>query len=73
MFKQFWNCYSKGKFLSYDYGLVGNRRAYGTDNPVEYFEHYGLIDVPCHFIAGLNDNLIPAKDALKHYKVRPAP
>ena len=31
--------------------------------------HYHLIDVPIHFMAGLNDNLIPAKDCFKHYKV----
>jgi hypothetical protein len=30
--------------------------------------HYNLIDVPIHFMAGLNDNLIPAKDTFKHYK-----
>jgi len=69
VFKQFWTCYLKGKFLSYDYGSVGNQRAYGSDQPLDYFSLYHLIDVPCHFIAGLNDNLIPAKDALKHYKV----
>ena len=31
--------------------------------------HYHLIDVPIHFMAGLNDNLIPARDCFKHYKV----
>jgi hypothetical protein len=31
--------------------------------------HYHLIDIPIHFMAGLNDNLIPAKDCFKHYKV----
>ena len=34
--------------------------------------HYHLIDIPIHFMAGLNDNLIPAKDCFKHYKVTAA-
>ena len=31
----------------------------------DYMAHYHLIDIPIHFMAGLNDNLIPAKDCFK--------
>ena len=125
VFLQFWNCYVKKRFLSYDYGPRANLRIYGsvparprltgqlssgasacpppaqllaracasvlletrtralpaslfphpahtpcsTETPVDYMAHYHLIDIPIHFMAGLNDNLIPAKDCFKHYKV----
>lgn len=69
VFKQFWNCYHKRAFLSFDYGPEGNLRHYGTQTPIDYMAHYHLIDVPIHFMAGQNDNLIPAKDIMKHYKV----
>jgi len=31
---QFWNCYAKKRFLSYDYGPLANLRLYGTERPV---------------------------------------
>lgn len=34
VFKQFWNSYLKGRFLSFDYGPEGNLRHYGTQTPV---------------------------------------
>ncbi|EKX46645.1 AB-hydrolase associated lipase region-containing protein [Guillardia theta CCMP2712] len=84
VFLQFWNNYVKvptvttrkgakkscqqKRFLSFDYGPEVNLRVYGTETPVDYMAHYHLIDIPIHFMAGLNDNLIPAKDCFKHYK-----
>lgn len=68
VFRQFWKCYVKGKFLSYDHGPEGNLKAYGTETPVDYMSHYNLVDIPIHFMAGQNDKLIPAKDCFKHYK-----
>jgi len=34
VFIQFWNCYMKKRFLSYDYGPRANLRIYGTETPV---------------------------------------
>ncbi len=46
VFRQFWRCYTSGRFLSYDHGPEGNLKAYGTETPVDYMSHYNLIDVP---------------------------
>lgn len=42
---------------------------YGTEKPLCYKDHYGLIDIPIHFFSSLNDNLIRADDVNEHYNL----
>lgn len=36
--------------------------------PIDYGEHYGLIDIPISLFIAMNDRLIRADDVLRHYE-----
>jgi len=40
------------EFQPYDYGRKANRERYGADQPPNYRQDFGLLDVPVHFVAG---------------------
>eukprot|EP00698_Gefionella_okellyi_P010070 TRINITY_DN2592_c0_g1_i1.p1 TRINITY_DN2592_c0_g1~~TRINITY_DN2592_c0_g1_i1.p1 ORF type:complete len:707 (-),score=130.69 TRINITY_DN2592_c0_g1_i1:55-2175(-) len=65
----------KKRFAAFDYGSKGNMQAYGQKQPIDFSQHYDKIDIPVHFVYGLNDRLITPEDVAVHYralrKVRP--
>ena len=65
--KHFYEIYRTGKFQAYDYGRKKNIDQYGTETPLNYLEHYHLIDVPINFFISMNDVLIRADDIIEHY------
>ena len=65
--KHFYSIWKSGKFLAFDYGRVRNQEVYGTEQPLNYLEHYGLIDIPINFFISMNDALIRADDIIEHY------
>lgn len=59
-----------GKFLMYDFGnAAANMEAYGSPEPLDLGQQYGLIDVPVDLVAGQKDKVIPASMIRKHYKL----
>lgn len=67
MCNHFYQCYKHNKFEAYDYGKKKNLEIYGTINPLNYLDHYHLIDIPIHFFISMNDLLIRADDIMEHY------
>jgi hypothetical protein len=65
--KHFYEIYRTGRFQAYDYGRKKNIAHYGTETPLNYLEHYHLIDVPINFFISMNDVLIRADDIIEHY------
>lgn len=71
VYKQFWQMWSHGRFEAYDYGsAVINSVRYGTSDgrPLNYMEHYDVIDIPVHFAMGMQDALIEPVSVIHHYK-----
>ena len=62
-----YQCYKAGGFQAFDYGKKKNREIYGTDKPLNYLDHYHLINIPIHFFISMNDMLIRADDILENY------
>ncbi|KAK9278199.1 hypothetical protein L1049_027760 [Liquidambar formosana] len=59
-----------GKFIMYDYGNASsNMEVYGSPEPLDLGENYGLIDVPVDLVAGRRDKVIPPSMVRKHYKL----
>ncbi|XVF53942.1 hypothetical protein PTKIN_Ptkin05aG0140900 [Pterospermum kingtungense] len=59
-----------GKFRMYDYGSTSaNMEVYGSPEPLELGEYYGLIDIPVDLVAGRNDQVIRQSMVKKHYKL----
>ncbi|KAL4633253.1 hypothetical protein ACB092_04G109700 [Castanea dentata] len=59
-----------GKFRMYDYGSASaNMEVYGSPEPLDLGEHYGLIDIPVDLVAGQKDKVIRPSMVRKHYKV----
>ncbi|KAF6137247.1 hypothetical protein GIB67_036284 [Kingdonia uniflora] len=59
-----------GKFIMYDYGSKrANMEVYGSTEPLDLGEYYGLIDVPVDLVAGHKDKVIRPTMVRKHYKV----
>ncbi|PKI43883.1 hypothetical protein CRG98_035717 [Punica granatum] len=59
-----------GKFRMYDYGSPSaNIEVYGTPEPLDLGEHYGLIDVPVDLVAGKKDKVIRSSMVRKHYRL----
>ncbi|KAF5201630.1 Lipase member k [Thalictrum thalictroides] len=59
-----------GKFVMYDYGNAAvNMEVYGTPQPLDLGEYYGLIDVPVDLVAGHKDKVIRPSMVRKHYKL----
>ncbi|KAL0697881.1 hypothetical protein Bca4012_054003 [Brassica carinata] len=58
------------KFRMFDYGSVqANMEVYGSPEPLDLGEFYGLIDVPVDLVAGKKDKVIRASMVRKHYRV----
>ncbi|KAK9996421.1 hypothetical protein SO802_021107 [Lithocarpus litseifolius] len=59
-----------GKFRMYDYGSASaNREVYGSPEPLDLGEYFGLIDIPVDLVAGHKDKVIRPSMVRKHYKV----
>nr|POF16027.1 lipase member n [Quercus suber] len=59
-----------GKFRMYDYGSASaNMEVYGSPEPLDLGEYYGLIDIPVDLVAGQKDKVIRPSMVRKHYKV----
>ncbi|GAV58814.1 Abhydro_lipase domain-containing protein [Cephalotus follicularis] len=59
-----------GKFRMYDYGsAAANLNIYGSSEPLDLGEYYGLIDVPVDLVAGRKDKVIRPLMVRKHYKL----
>ncbi|KAG2259504.1 hypothetical protein Bca52824_078798 [Brassica carinata] len=58
------------KFKMFDYGSVkANMEVYGSPEPLDLGEFYGLIDVPVDLVAGKKDKVIRPSMVRKHYRV----
>ncbi|CAF2114757.1 hypothetical protein YC2023_103723 [Brassica napus] len=58
------------KFKMFDYGSVkANIEVYGSPEPLDLGEFYGLIDVPVDLVAGKKDKVIRPSMVRKHYRV----
>ncbi|KAK3017783.1 hypothetical protein RJ639_003413 [Escallonia herrerae] len=59
-----------GKFIMFDYGsAAANMEIYGSPEPLDLGEYYGLIDVPVDLVAGRKDKVILPSMVRKHYKL----
>ncbi|KAJ7969650.1 Lipase [Quillaja saponaria] len=58
------------KFRMYDYGSpAANMEVYGSPEPFDLSEYYGLINVPVDLVAGRKDKVIRPSMVRKHYKL----
>ncbi|KAI8528702.1 hypothetical protein RHMOL_Rhmol12G0168300 [Rhododendron molle] len=58
------------KFQMFDYGsAAANMEMYGSPEPLDLGEYYGLIDVPVDLVAGHKDKVIRPSMVRKHYKL----
>ncbi|KAK9066624.1 hypothetical protein SSX86_013948 [Deinandra increscens subsp. villosa] len=58
------------RFRMFDYGSASaNMRAYGTPEPLDLGEYYGLIDVPVDIVAGTKDRVIRPSMVRNHYRL----
>ncbi|KAL6281559.1 hypothetical protein ACE6H2_018440 [Prunus campanulata] len=59
-----------GQFRMFDYGSASaNMEVYGSTEPLDLGEYYGLIDVPVDLVAGRKDKVIRPSMVRKHYKL----
>ncbi|KAJ4961380.1 hypothetical protein NE237_021290 [Protea cynaroides] len=60
----------RGKFIMFDYrSAAANMEAYGSPEPLDLGEYYGLIDVPVDLVAGRKDKVIRASMVKRHYRL----
>ncbi|KAL6007605.1 hypothetical protein ACLOJK_033104 [Asimina triloba] len=58
------------KFMMYDFSsAAANMQAYGSAQPLDLGQHYGLIDVPVFLVAGRKDRVIPSAMVRRHYEL----
>ncbi|KAF2298780.1 hypothetical protein GH714_027499 [Hevea brasiliensis] len=58
------------KFIMYDYGRASaNMKAYGSPEPLDLGEYYGLTDIPVDLVAGRKDNVIRNSMVKVHYRL----
>ncbi|GLU13335.1 hypothetical protein SLE2022_299730 [Rubroshorea leprosula] len=58
------------RFRMYDYGSASvNMEVYGSPEPLDLGEYYGLIDIPVDLVAGQKDQVIRPSMVRKHYKL----
>ena len=43
------------KFEAFDFGKKMNLEKYGSEKPLNYLDHYHLIDIPINFFISMND------------------
>ncbi|XP_020239270.1 uncharacterized protein LOC109818247 isoform X1 [Cajanus cajan] len=59
-----------GRFRMFDYGSASaNTEVYGSPEPWDLGEHYGLIDIPVDLVAGQKDKVIRPSMVKRHYKL----
>ncbi|KAL1197333.1 Triacylglycerol lipase 2 [Cardamine amara subsp. amara] len=59
-----------GKFQMYDYGSASaNMEVYGSPEPLNLGEFYGVIDVPVDLVAGKKDKVIIPSMVRQHYRM----
>ncbi|CAL0322210.1 unnamed protein product [Lupinus luteus] len=59
-----------GKFRMFDYGSQSvNMRVYGSPEPLDLGENYGLINIPVDLVAGQKDKVIRPSMVKRHYKL----
>nr|XP_025688387.1 gastric triacylglycerol lipase isoform X2 [Arachis hypogaea] len=58
------------RFRMFDYGSAdANMEVYGSPEPLDLGEHYGLIDIPVDLVAGQKDHIIRPSMIKRHYKL----
>ncbi|KAE9588210.1 hypothetical protein Lal_00003296 [Lupinus albus] len=58
------------RFRMFDYGSPSaNMRVYGSPEPLDLGEHYGLINIPVDLVAGQKDKVIRPSMVKRHYKL----
>lgn len=57
------------RFRMFDYGNAYNMKIYGSPEPLDLGEHYGLIDIPVDLVAGQRDTVIRSSMVKRHYKL----
>ncbi|KVI06498.1 uncharacterized protein LOC112509968 isoform X1 [Cynara cardunculus var. scolymus] len=58
------------KFRMFDYGNPSaNMQMYGSPEPLDLGEYYGLIDIPVDVVAGRKDKVIRPSMVRKHYRL----
>ncbi|KAL2342505.1 hypothetical protein Fmac_003790 [Flemingia macrophylla] len=58
------------RYRMFDYGSAyANIRVYGSPEPLDLGEHYGLIDIPVDLVAGQKDTVIRPSMVKRHYKL----
>lgn len=58
------------KFRMFDYGSPSaNMEVYGSPEPLDLGEYYGLFDIPVDVVAGRKDNVIRPSMVRKHYEL----
>ncbi|CAI9113626.1 OLC1v1014261C1 [Oldenlandia corymbosa var. corymbosa] len=58
------------RFRMFDYGKASvNMKVYGSPEPIDVGENYGLIDIPVDLVAGKKDKVIRPSMIRKHYKL----
>ncbi|KAG2411029.1 Triacylglycerol lipase [Vigna angularis] len=57
------------RFRMFDYGSAYNMKIYGSLEPLDLGEHYGLIDIPVDLVAGQRDTVIRSSMVKRHYKL----
>ncbi|TKY60910.1 putative lysosomal acid lipase/cholesteryl ester hydrolase [Spatholobus suberectus] len=58
------------RFRMFDYGsAAANMEVYGSPEPLDLGEHYGLINIPVDLVAGQKDTVIRSSMVKRHYKL----
>ncbi|MED6136193.1 hypothetical protein PIB30_053752 [Stylosanthes scabra] len=58
------------KFRMFDYGSeAANMEVYGSPEPLDLGEHYGVIDIPVDLVAGQKDHIIRPSMVKRHHKL----
>ncbi|KAJ1393887.1 AB-hydrolase lipase domain [Sesbania bispinosa] len=59
-----------GRFRMFDYGSASaNKKVYGSPEPLDLGEYYGLIDIPVDLVAGQKDKVIRPSMVKRHYRL----
>lgn len=59
-----------GRFRMFDFGSASaNKEVYGSPEPLDLGEHYGLIDIPVDLVAGHKDKVIRPSMVKRHYRL----
>ncbi|XP_015966705.1 uncharacterized protein LOC107490436 isoform X2 [Arachis duranensis] len=57
------------RFRMFDYGASTNIEVYGSPEPLDLAEFYGIIDIPVDLVAGQKDKVIRPTMVRRHYKL----